>query len=149
MGQLEPLGNQLLEACRSARSTLTLCAPFVKGPVLKRVLDATAESVSVELFTRWRPEEVAAGVSDTVVLDIAESRGGRVLLCDRVHAKFMRFDDRVLIGSANLTATALGWTALPNLELLIEVPANTAQLRELEDRLRRESIVATPTWPTR
>lgn len=143
MGPTEPLGDQLLDACRTARGELTLCAPFVKSAVLERALDATTESVSVELFTRWRPEEVAAGVSDTAVLGVVERHGGSVHLCDRLHAKFVRFDDRTLIGSANLTATALGWTALPNLELLVEVPADTPQLRDVEARLREESVVAT------
>lgn len=143
MGEIDHLGEHLLEACSTARRRLMLCAPFVKATVLERILDVTVASVDIELFTRWRPDEVAAGVSDTAVLGIAASRDGRVFLCDRVHAKFVRFDDRVLIGSANLTATALGWTRLPNLELLMEVPNETPQLLELEDRLRSESIVAT------
>src|SRR5438477_11317897 len=111
MGNLEHLGDQLLQACGNARSRLTLCAPFVKASVFRRVLDVTPDSVVIELFTRWRPDEVAAGVSDTAVLALLEKRGGSVMLCDRLHAKFVRFDDRTLLGSANLPATALGWVA--------------------------------------
>ena len=137
------IGDHVLAACQSAREHLLLCAPFVKGQVLRELLDQTADSVAIELFTRWRPEEVAAGVSDTIVLDIVTSCGGSVFLCDRLHGKYVRFDDRVLVGSANLTATALGWAASPNLEILIEVPRKTPQLLAFEESLRVESIVAT------
>ena len=143
MSQVDELGEFLLDACRTASANLTLCAPFVKSAVLQRVLDATAAEVTVELFTRWRPEEVAAGVSDTGVLMLTEERGGKVMLCNRLHAKYVRFDDRTLIGSANLTATALGWAQSPNLEVLMEVPSDAPQVIELEKRLRRESIRAT------
>jgi hypothetical protein len=99
--------------------------------------------VDVEVFTRWRADEVAAGVSDTSVLPLVEARGGEVYLCDRLHAKYFRFDDQALIGSANLTGAALGWSTGPNLELLVSVPAATPELASLEEALRRESVSAT------
>lgn len=135
------LGADLLDLCGRARGFLVLCAPFVKRGVIERVLAHTQEGVSVELFTRWRPEEVAAGVSDTGVLELLESRNGSVHLCDRLHAKFYRADDVALVGSANLTATALGWTVLPNLEVLLELPS--AAVAQTEQELRREACLAT------
>ena len=141
--EIDRLGDGLLEACGAAEEQLVLCAPFIKSHVLQRLLDATAEQVAIEVFTRWRPEEVAARVSDTAILSLAEARGGRVLLCDRLHAKYVRFDQRALVGSANLTGAALGWSSAPNLELLAEVPVTSAQVVELEARLRSESIAAT------
>ena len=141
--EIDHLGARLIEACGTAEEELVLCAPFIKAHVLQRLMDATAPNVGVEVFTRWRPDEVAAGISDTAVLSIAAARNGQVFLCDRLHAKYVRFDRRALIGSANLTSTALGWTSTPNLEVLTEVPAATPQLVELEGRLRTESIAAT------
>lgn len=141
--EIDRLGEGLLEACEAAEEQLVLCAPFIKRHVLQRLLDATAEQVTIDVFTRWRPEEVAAGVSDTSILSVTEARGGRVLLCDRLHAKYVRLDQRALIGSANLTGAALGWSSAPNLELLTEVPVTIPEIVELEARLRGESIAAT------
>lgn len=140
---IDRLGESLLEACEAAQERLVLCAPFIKRHVLQRLVDATAEQVTIDVFTRWRPEEVAAGVSDTSILSVMEARGGRVLLCDRLHAKYLRFDQRALIGSANLTGAALGWSSAPNLELLAEVPVAIPEIVELEATLRDESIAAT------
>jgi hypothetical protein len=135
------LGDELLKLAADAKHELILCAPFAKQGVVQRILTATQDSVSIEVVTRWRPEEIAAGVSDTEVLAAVEGRGGLVLLHDRLHAKYYRNESRVLVGSANLTATALGWSPNPNLELLSQV--SLGEIEELEQRLRAEAIQAT------
>jgi len=99
--------------------------------------------VQIEVFTRWRPDEIAANISDTEVLPLIAVRGGSVHLCDRLHAKYVRFDDCALVGSANLTSSALGWSASSNIELLIAVPADLPELRRVENILREESVKAT------
>ena len=45
-----------------------------------------------------------------------------------MHAKYYRADKGCLIGSANLTATALGWSPNPNVEILVP-PADCQSLR--------------------
>lgn len=138
-----PLGDLVLAAARRARVQAVLCAPFCKEATLGPLLDAIDSGIPVELFTRWRPEEIAAGVSDTGVLAEVERRGGSVHLHDPLHAKLFRFDDRALVGSANLTASALGWSANANLELLVETSATLPEIAALEATLREESIAAT------
>lgn len=139
----DALGEAVLEAANSARTRALLCAPFVKVSVLKPLLGVLAPEIEVELFTRWRPDEVAAGVSDTESLPLLEKRGGKVFLSDSLHAKLFLFDNAALVGSANLTAKALGWTRNPNLELLLKVPATAPEVETLERELRRMSIQAT------
>ena len=138
------LGDAVLAAARGTEARALLCAPFVKTGVLEPLLEALGPDVEVELFTRWRPDEVAAGVSDTGVLPLLEARGGRTFLCDSLHAKLFAFDDVALVGSANLTAKALGWARNPNLELLLEVSSmGAAEVEVLEHELRRSSVPAT------
>ncbi|TGB44641.1 hypothetical protein [Mycolicibacterium peregrinum] len=105
------------------------------------MLSVVPAGIEPVLITRWRPDEVAAGVSDTQVLPVLRARGGTVYLHDRLHAKYYRNEHRVLIGSANLTATALGWAALPNIELLVE--SDMAAAKALEAELLGSGVVAT------
>jgi hypothetical protein len=141
---LTVVGDMVIDAARAAKDRAVLCAPFTKRGIVERVTEILDPAVEVTLFTRWRPEEVAAGVSDTAVLALLENRGGRVFLHDPLHAKAFIFDDIALVGSANLTARALGWTASPNLELLIEVAADTAEVVSLQEELGRGAVRATP-----
>lgn len=123
-------GDTLLAHVAGARARLVLCAPFIKAAVLRRLLDATPPGVKVTVVTRWRPEEVAARVSDLEVYDVVEERPGAALkLIDRLHAKLYLADDRVLVGSANLTATALGWCDAPNLEVLLPAAPDEPSVR--------------------
>lgn len=58
------LGDRLLEAMALATTDIVLIAPYMKVSVLRRMLGSTKETVRGLVLTRWRPEEVAAGVSD-------------------------------------------------------------------------------------
>lgn len=124
-------GDTLLSHVAGASDQLVLCAPFIKAAVLRRLLAATPTKVSVTVVTRWRPEEVAAGVSDLEVYDLVRDRSGAELkLIDRLHAKLYLADALALAGSANLTATALGWCDAPNLEILIPVARDDPSLKD-------------------
>jgi hypothetical protein len=85
--------------------------------------------------TRWRLDEIASGVSDLDVWLVVRDRPNTSMwLRSDLHAKFYRSDSACLIGSANLTHAALGWSSRPNLELLINSPIQVP-LREFEDDL--------------
>lgn len=129
-------GDLLVEHVSAAKSRVVLCAPFMKVGVVKRLLAAIAPGVAVEIITRWHAEEVAAGVSDLDVFDLAVSRPGTSLsLLDHLHAKLYFADEALLAGSANLTATALGWCNDPNLELLTPVSSADPAVRRCMEGL--------------
>lgn len=140
---MNDLGAKLLQICSNARSELVLAAPFVKASALGRVLGVVPSTVQITLVTRWRVEEIHAGVSDLEVWDMLEARGNsRLLLFPSLHAKYYRGDSQCWIGSANLTQKALGWVANPNLELMIEVERATKSLIHFEQLLLRQSFPA-------
>jgi len=105
------------------------------------VLAGVRPTVQLQVVTRWAVEEIAAGVSDLRVLDIVLDCGGKLFLCPQLHAKYYRADRLVLVGSANITARALGWSPSPNVELLTEIDWD-APLVEFECRLADASIEA-------
>lgn len=119
-------GEQLERLCSEGRQNVLLVAPFVKRAALERLLGRVPEGVEVGCVTRWRPDEIVAGVSDLEVWPLLRERPGATLwLRGDLHAKYYRADGRCLVGSANLTGAALGWSARPNLELLVELEATT------------------------
>lgn len=137
-------GAQLEEVLSAARQRVVLVAPFIKQRVMQRVLAGIGPEAAVLVYTRWRPDEVAAGVSDLGVFDEVRGRANAsLMLCAELHAKYYRSDERVLVGSANLTAAALGWAPVSNLELLVASAWGGAQLDEFERRLALRSVPAT------
>lgn len=129
-------GIQLEKLCIKARQEVLLAAPFIKAYVLKRLLAKISTNVSVKCITRWHPEEILAGVSDLEVWSLLKERPQSSLwLRPDLHAKFYRADEQCLVGSANLTAKALGWSNPSNLELLVQLPASEPTLKIFEAEL--------------
>lgn len=132
----ETLGNRLLAFCGAARGPLMLVAPFIKEGALARLLAVVPSDVEVSCVTRWRPDEVAAGVSDLEVFELVRARGNaRLFLQPHLHAKYYRSGDLALLGSANLTGRALGWTEPSNLELLVATDSGSQDLQQFEKSL--------------
>lgn len=135
------LGERLVQLARSGSHEVALIAPFIKRDSLARVLDnVSPDGPRLTCVTRWRPEEIVAGLSDPEIWPLLSGRGARLLLRDDLHAKAFIVDERCLIGSANLTGAALGWSDSPNLELLIEIPRSTAEIAALEAAIDEQSV---------
>ena len=114
---LPGVGDLLLERCATAK-TLVLAAPYIKVQALDRILVRASLLASLTCVTRWRPHDLFVGVSDLGSRDLIMARSGSFRLHPSLHAKYYRADDCVLVGSANLTLSALGWVPQPNLEIL-------------------------------
>lgn len=135
------LGDKVLALCEHAERELLLVAPFVKVNVLERMLSATANHVLVHCVTRWRPDEIVAGVSDLEIWPLLKERkAAKLSLRPNLHAKFYRTENDCLIGSANLTAAALGWSPISNLELLVSLPIQSPEVIDFELTLLRGSV---------
>jgi hypothetical protein len=136
------LGTHLCRIVAGGQQEVVLAAPFIKLNVVQRLFSAAPSTVPGKIFTRWRPEEVAAGVSDLEVFDAVSARPGwNLFLCEDLHAKYYRVDDICLIGSANLTQTALEWKVPSNIELLVE--SSTDIPFWFEEKLHSSSVIAT------
>lgn len=119
------LGKKLQTLCEQAKRELLLVAPFIKLNAFERLLEGVDAQVKINCVTRWRPDEIALGVSDIEIWQVLQARKYTTLwLRNDLHAKYYRADDNCLIGSANITATALGWATRPNYELLFSASKN-------------------------
>ena len=152
------LGDRLGDFCRQATREIVLIAPFIKARALDRILEFLGADVNLLCVTRWLPSEIASGASDLEVFEIVRDHHGSLRLRQNLHAKYYRSDGHVLIGSANLTNSALGWTSDPNLEILIPVDNTTRDITEFEKyvlsgaievdlELYESMVAASENWP--
>ena len=119
---MSTIGDKLTSLFRTTRHDALVVAPFIRSEALSRILDSIPVNTQVTIVTRWRPVDLVMGASDLGVYDLAKVRGALVYLRHDLHAKMFAADDRCLVGSANVTLTALGWRAPANFELLTPVP---------------------------
>ena len=129
-------GERLKALLAPAQRRVVLCAPFMQARVVETLLSIVADDMMVRIVTRWRAVEVAAGVSDLGVFEVANRRPRtELLLLNDLHAKLFVADDRCLVGSANLTGAALGWSEFSNVELLVSVPVQNEDVAILVRQL--------------
>ncbi|MYD91732.1 MAG: hypothetical protein F4Y08_15600 [Caldilineaceae bacterium SB0662_bin_9] len=110
-------GNLMTCLCANAHS-LVIAAPYIKADALSRILTTLSADASLMCVTKWTPRDIAVGASDVECRNLVLDFGGSFRLHPSLHAKYYRIDDVTLIGSANLTSSALGWSKIPNLEIL-------------------------------
>lgn len=138
------IGERFLSILSRAQISVQIAAPFIKSHSLERALLAVPEGVKVTCVTRWRPEDIASGACDLEIWDqLRDHPGSNLLVHPHLHAKFFAADDLCLVGSANLTHTALGWRSPSNLELLVELDSQEHGLDVWWTELLASSIVAT------
>ena len=137
-------GTELSNLCAEANKEVLLVTPFIKASVLEKLLNGIPRDVSLRCITRWFPEEIVAGVSDLEVWGLIQQRSNSSLwLRPDLHAKYYRADNRCLVGSANLTGKALGWSNCPNLELLVTLSADEPMIKAFEIELLKACIPVT------
>lgn len=136
------LGEQIRSMCAGAEHSILLAAPFMKATVVAWLLGEVGDQVPVVCVTRWRPDEIAAGVSDLGVWPLLRDHPARTMLLRQdLHAKYYRADSLCLVGSANLTAKALGLVVSPNLELAVPVNAQDPAMVDFERGLLSGCVV--------
>ena len=137
--------RQIEALLAEATNRVVLIAPFIKKEVFEAALAAVPADVNdVQCITRWSVAEVAAGVSDPEIAELAAADGRvSIRLCHRLHAKLYAADDRCLVGSANLTGKATGRVQPANLELLLEAPSNNPEVQRLFRAVESSAIAGT------
>lgn len=137
---METLGDQLETLVAAATQEVLFVAPYIKVSSLARLVDACRGDVAITVVTRWRLDEIAAGVCDLEIWPLLNKRGATLWLHPALHAKYYRADRRLAVGSANLTGLGLGWRPDANLEILVEATSLSRNLEDFEPSLWTRAI---------
>ncbi|MEV4738788.1 phospholipase D family protein [Streptomyces sp. NPDC049555] len=146
MTEYDHVWRQIEGLLQRASQSVTLIAPFIKKPIFEAAIAAVPASVErIQCVTRWTPAEVAAGVSDPEIIELAESdERVRIDLCPALHAKVYLADHHCLVGSANLTGKATGRVSGSNFELLVEIATEHPEVQRVLEQVDAASSEATP-----
>ena len=137
------LGDGVTSLLGSAQHNVLIVAPFMRSETLSRLLNSIPVGTETTVVTRWRPADLFAGASDLGVYNLTESKAIPLFLRHDLHAKFFAADNMCLIGSANVTHTALGWRTPANLELLTPVDRTADHVVAFEEALFAGVVRAT------
>ena len=140
---MKTIGDDIVSLLGSAKHNALVVAPFMRSEALSPLLDSISDGVEITVVTRWRPTDLLSGVSDLDIYDVVKSKNAALYIRHDLHAKHFAADDRCLIGSANVTLTALGWRTPANLELLTPISRKSQSIINFEKKLFSGAILAT------
>ncbi len=109
--------NQITEIVRSAQESMKIASAWIKGKYFEDILDIAKEkNIPVEIILRASEFQDLIITDDRVFRKIQEA-GGKVYLCNRLHAKFIIVDNKkAVVGSANFTEAGLSDISKGNIE---------------------------------
>ena len=139
---MKTLEDDIVSLFGAAQRNVLIVAPFIRSEALTRLLDGIPSGAETTIVTRWRIADLLAGASDLGVYELAEAKRIPLYLRPDLHAKLFAADERCLVGSANVTDTALGRRKQSNLELLVPVPRGADSIVEFEKRLLGQAVRA-------
>ena len=117
------------------RKPLVILSPFITTDYLSELL---CEHQEVHIVTSWRKDHLLSGVSNLALYGEVRKRDGWTLYVnDRLHAKvYCKNFETIMIGSANLTRTAMSDGENSNIELLVNDSCDVEMEREIRNILR-------------
>lgn len=112
-------GEKLKSLFQKAKERVVICSPYIKISALRSVLSYIPSGVQIEIYTRLKAADIYMGASDLEVFYLCQDlENCTIKEIKNLHAKLYSADELVLVGSANLTNSALGWVNQPNIEIL-------------------------------
>lgn len=126
----------------TVQSSLVIVCPFIKVPTVSRILGCVPPGAEITIITTWKFKNFVAGVSDVEVFTYCKQHGIRLFINNRIHLKLWVLDsERILVTSANITDTAVGYSSTPNHEVLTEIRAEAVDHTALSEILDASMLI--------
>ena len=143
----------ICSAIRTCQDELLVICPFVKVRPLSRLLSELPSGIQVRLVMSWTAQNFLSGACDPEVFAYCREVGIDLRANSHIHLKVWLIDRRrLLLTSANITDSALGFTDQPNHEFIVDAPAECDELDALGEILQssptvdEEIYTATLSW---
>lgn len=135
--------RNLLESINSTKNTLVLCSAFIKEKALCHdAFEKIDPSVDVLVIVRWQKNDILYGASDLSVYELCKRKGWRLGIDLNLHGKLFLLDnEKIYLGSANLTQKGLHLGLIGNNEFGTCLDASSADLSKIQSY-----IAAEVTW---
>jgi len=130
------------ELIRGARESIKIASAWLKGSVVESLLEKMEENVELEVILR-ASELQDLMITDELVFERIKSRGGKIYLNNRLHAKFIVADGRrAILGSANITKAGFSDYSRGNIEAAVYLEGDEAgKIEEYFGKIKGDSKI--------
>lgn len=101
--------DSLQSSMKAAKQEVIVLSGFIKAEALKWLLDQ-CDSKNVTVVSRWRKHDLVCGASDFECYEICKKAGVRFGVSQNLHGKVYNIDQKIFVGSANLTGRGMAFS---------------------------------------
>ena len=113
-----PVYRVLEKRIEEGDDIILILVPFAKLAALQQLHWVHTKKVKLKVICRWRPEDLASGVSDVEVFTYLKESGCQLFINRDIHLKLYVFASNAAFNtSGNLTLRGLGYSENANIEV--------------------------------
>ena len=127
--------DSLQSSMKAAKQEVIVLSGFIKAEALKWLLDQ-CDSKNVTVVSRWRKHDLVCGASDFECYEICKKAGVRFGVSQNLHGKVYNIDQKIFVGSANLTGRGMAFSTNYNDEFGIGFNAGESDELKLQHYLK-------------
>lgn len=124
-----------------------IVSAYLRSEVLSWIKDVIPEFVSVNIVTRWKPQDLVFGASDLESYEVARKQKWGFYIDQELHAKAVLVDSNILfLGSANLTSRGTHIFGYGNNELGIKIQASNDEVKKINQYFTNSYKLTLPMY---
>lgn len=101
-----PINDRFYDLVSSSKSSIRLCAPYVKSDVVDHIYSVKKDNTEIEYISNFNITNFHKKSSDIEAFETISSQNDKIYNCQILHAKIYIFDDtKAIITSSNLTTS--------------------------------------------
>jgi len=129
----QELQVEIAYSLKQCKAKVIILSAFIKHKAFQWLKEQIKNSdIEVIVVSRWRSDDLVAGVSDLSVYEQCREQGWTFKVDQRLHSKLFLIDSSIaFVGSSNLTGAGLGLTKNSNFELSTKVKATSGDLDKI------------------
>jgi len=138
-----PVNKALQDQISQQDQLLQVFVPFIQINALKNLVDSGVFNPTLQIVTRWMPNDILSGVSDLKIYPYLKEKGIRLYINNKIHLKLLIFEsNKAFHTSGNITNTGLGLSENANIEIGCFVDINNYDVQQVTNIIE-DSIVVT------
>lgn len=101
--------ENLQSSLKRAKKEVLVLSGFIKADALRWLLDQ-CDTNNISVVSRWRKHDLICGASDFECYEICKQAGVRFGVSQNLHGKVYNIDQKIFVGSANLTSRGMAFS---------------------------------------
>ena len=134
----ELFSNKLKDRLKETKNhqSLVFFSAFIKKKALEWLAEVIKPEAKVTVVSRWQKTDLVSGASDLEIFEFCRNKNWDFKILNNLHSKlYLLNENKIFLGSANLTSKGFNISSQGNIEIGTEIEATPEDLQLIQNLL--------------